>query len=69
MVTTKNIKLVAWLRYQEIHPDKVEKISRGKARYYFEIPEDEWCELQKEFDRSQFLKYAQCLDAVVDLAY
>lgn len=69
MVSTKNIKLVAWLRYTGTHPEKVEKISRGKARYHYEIQEDEWQQLQKEFDRSEFLKFAQCLDAVIDLAY
>jgi hypothetical protein len=69
MVKTKNIKLVAWLRLQGKHPEKVEKISRGKAMYFFSIDEEEWGEVQREFDRSEFLRYAQCLDAVIDLAY
>ena len=69
MVFTKNIKLVACLRFKGTHPEKVEKLSRGKARYHFKIEQEQWMELQKEFDRSDFLRYAQCLDAVVDLAY
>lgn len=69
MQETRNIKLVAYLRMNGVFPDRVTKISKGKARYGFEISEDKWLELQKEFDRSDFIKYGQCLDAVTDLAY
>lgn len=69
MQDTKNIKFCAWLRYSQIHPDKVEKLSRGKARYFYKITDDEWAGLKREFDRSEFIKYAQCLDAICDLAY
>lgn len=69
MVKIKNIKFVAWLRLKGIHPDEVEKISRGRAKYGFKLEEEKLKELQKEFDRSEFLTYAQCMDAVIDLAY
>jgi hypothetical protein len=69
MQETRNIKLVAYLRMKGIYPDKVMKISKGKARYGFEISDSEWLDLQKEFDRSEFIRYGQCLDAVTDLAY
>ena len=66
---TVNVKFVAYLRLKGIHPEKVQKISRGKARYHFEMNEEKWAELKTEFDRSDYLKYAQNMDAVIDLAY
>lgn len=66
---TKNIKLVAYLRLKGIFPDQVVKISRGKAKYVFNMAADKWDSLHKEFDRSEFIRYAQCIDAVTDLAY
>lgn len=69
MQETRNIKLVAYLRLKGRHPDKVTKLERGKARYGFEMSPEKWSAWQKEFDRSDFLTYGQCLDAVTDLAY
>lgn len=67
---TKNVKFVAFLRLKGIHSDKVEKYARGKAVYIFEkLTETQWDALKQEFDRSDFLTYAQCLDSVIDLAY
>jgi len=69
MLMSKNIKFVAYLRLHGIHPDKIVKQSRGKAVYGFEMSPDKWQELQQEFDKSEHLKYAQCLDAIMDLAF
>jgi hypothetical protein len=66
---TKNIKFVAYLRFKGIFSTKVIKLSRGKAEYCFSMNELEWLKHKQDFDRSDFLTYAQCLDAVVDLAY
>lgn len=66
---SKNIKFIAFLRLKDIHPDKVEKFARGKANYYFNIAEGEWTELKAEFNKSEYIRYAQCIDAVMDLAY
>lgn len=66
---TKNIKFVAYLRFKGHEILKIERIARGKARYWFDLTEDEWVNLKLEFDRSNECKYAQCLDAVVDLAH
>ena len=69
MQETKNIKLVAYLRLMGIFPDKVDIISRGKAKYIFMMDDEKWRALKQEFDQSDFIRYAQCMDAVVDLAY
>ena len=69
MIETRNVKLVAYLRMKGIFPDSVQKISRGKAKYLFNLSEAKWTELHTEFDRSEFITYAQCMDAVVDLAH
>lgn len=69
MMSSKNIKFVAYLRLKGYHATKVQKQERGKALYFFEIPSEKWQELQQDFDKSLELKYAQCLDAVMDLAF
>jgi Domain of unknown function (DUF5659) len=69
MFETKNVKFVAFLRFKGIHPDEVKKISRGKANYLFNSDAQTWDKLKQEFDRSDFIKYGQCIDAIVDLAY
>lgn len=69
MMETKNVKFVAFLRYNGIHPDQVNKISRGKAQYNFNMTKDEWDKHKQDFNRSEFIKYGQCIDAVLDLAY
>jgi len=67
---TKNVKFVAYLRLKGVHSDKVEKYSRGKAKYIFnQLTEAMWDQYKQEFDRSEFITYAQCLDSVIDLAY
>ena len=66
---TKNIKFVAYLKLKSIHPESVVKISRGKAEYHFEIDAKDWEQLKLDFDKSDYLRYAQCLDSIVDLAY
>lgn len=70
MFETKNVKFVAFLRMKGIHSDKVEKYSRGKAKYVFhKITPPEWEHFKQEFDRSDFITYAQNLDAVIDMAF
>ena len=66
---TKNIKFVAYLRLKGTHADRVEKISRGKAKYHFNMDLPTWEKHKQDFDRSEYLLYAQSLDAVIDLAY
>lgn len=69
MLETKNVKFVAFLRLKGIHPDEIKKIARGKASFLFKMTEETWMSLKQEFDRSDFIKYGQCIDAIVDLAY
>ena len=66
---SKNIKFVAYLRFLGIHPNEVQRYQRGKAKYVYAMTEEKWIDLKKKFDKSEFIKYAQCLDAVVDLAF
>lgn len=69
-LSTKNVKFVAFLRMKSIYHDGIEKIAKGRAKYiYQKVDLNNWNKLKLEFDRSEFLKYAQHLDAVVDLAY
>lgn len=69
---TRNIKFSAFLRMKGIHPDSVQKLSRGKATYGYSsksMTPGAWDQLKSEFDKSEFIVYAQCLDAILDLAY
>lgn len=71
MVThrTKNIKFCAFLRFKGIHPSTVEKIARGKAIYCYQMEDIDWNNLKLDFDKSDFIEYANCMDAIKDLAY
>lgn len=66
---SKNIKFIAYLRLMDVHPDKVEAFSKGKATYYFDVQEDVWRKLKADFNASPYLNYAQSIEAVKDLAY
>lgn len=69
---TRNVKFAAFLRMKHYHPDSIEKIGRGKANYGYsksKITDSDWAQLKSEFDESDFIKYAQSLDAIIDLAY
>ncbi len=69
---TRNIKLAAFLRMNGIHPDNLDKVGRGKCVYGYSrshVPLEKWEKLKSEFDRSDFITYAQCLDAILDLAF
>lgn len=66
---SKNIKFCAYLRYKKIFPDKIEVFSRGKAEYKYDIGATEWEMLKLEFDKSDFIDYADCMDKIKDLAY
>ena len=69
---TRNIKFAAYLRMKGFHPDEVQKLSRGKAVYGYSrssVTPDAWDKLKADFDKSEFITYAQCLDAILDLAF
>lgn len=68
-IPTKNVKFVAYLRLVGVTPTQVVKEGRGKAEFTFNLSESEWQKLKLDFDKSDCLKYAQALDAVMDLAY
>ena len=66
---SKNIKLIAYLRFKGIHPDKVEKIGPRKAIYHFNMSKEDWAQTRLDFDKSEFYTYSQCLDAIIELAH
>lgn len=66
---SRNIKFCAFLKLKGINPVEVVKISRGKAEYVFDISKGDWEKHQVEFNQSQFLDYANNLEAIKDLAY
>jgi hypothetical protein len=67
--SSKNIKFCAYLRYRKFYPKDINVFSRGKAEYFYEIGATEWEMLKLEFDKSDFIDYADCLDKIKDLAY
>ena len=66
---TKNIKFCAYLRLQKINPFKVEKLGRGKGIFFFLLTEDRWDILKMNFNNSEYIEYAHCLEACKDLCY
>ena len=69
MIWSRNIKFCAYLRLKGIHPETINKISKGKAEYGFKIAEKEWDQLQVIFNKSECMLFAQALDAIKDMAY
>lgn len=69
MQKTKNINFCAFLRMNQVHPDDVEVVRRGKAIYCYDMTEEKWGSWKRAFDRSDFIEYANCLNAIKDLAY
>ena len=67
--TTTDIKFCAYLRLKGVNPDDVNVIRKGKAEYIYEISDEEWIEWKQEFNKSSFIEYANCLNAIKDLAY
>lgn len=66
---TKNIKFCAYLKLKGHSPIEVMIQSRGKAAYVYKMEQADWAKLQVEFNQSDFLVYAQNLEAIKDLAY
>lgn len=69
MITTKNIKLCAYLKIKGINPIEVVKISKGKAEYCYDIPKAEFEQHQVRFNQSKYLDYANAIESIKDLAY
>lgn len=69
MQRTKNVKLCAYLKLRGINPVQVRKIEKGRAEYVYELEDARWTQLQVDFNQSDFLTYAQALEAIKDLAY
>lgn len=69
MKSSKNIKFCAFLRYKKIHPVEINVFARGKAEYFYDIGATEWEMLKLDFNKSDFIDYADCLDKIKDLAY
>ena len=66
---TKNIKFCAFLKLFNINPFEVIKLDRGRAEYVYDIDQKDWEKWQVKFNNSQFLDYANNLEAIKDLAY
>ncbi len=66
---SRNIKFCAYLRFRKIHPKSVKVFAKGRATYHYDMAEEDWRKLKIEFDKSDFVEYGNCMDAIKDLAY
>jgi hypothetical protein len=57
------------MRLKKIHPSSVEKVSPGRAIYHYNMSEDEWAQLQRDFDKSEFVEYSNCINSIKNLSY
>ncbi len=69
VMESRNVKFCAYLRYRKIHPDNVEIFAKGRAIYIYKMSQEDWRKLKIEFDKSEFVEYGNCMDAIKDLAY
>lgn len=68
---TKNIKFCAFLKLHNINPVQVDRLpgQKGKAEYVYDLTQEDWDRWQIKFNNSDFLAYANNLEAIKDLAY
>lgn len=72
MYYTVNYLFAAYLQTKtggEYAISRVEKVSVGKAKYFFDITSDEAEKRKFEFSQSDFLRFEQIRRSTIDLAY
>lgn len=69
MLNSTDLWFCAFLMSKGYTVQKYDTISRGKARFYFTIEEDEWKKLKLEFSNSELAKFKMLIDQLKDLSY
>lgn len=67
--STTDIWFSAFLLYKGFEVTKLDKLSRGKAKLYFQLSSEKWDELKLEFNHSEFIKFKALVNQVKDLGY
>jgi len=69
MKATTDLWFSAWLQHKGYKLTKYDIINRGRARYYFNLTEDEWKQEKLEFNNSDLSKFKIILESLKDLSY
>lgn len=68
-IRTKNIKLCAYLNLKGINPVEVIKLGKGRGEFVFDLMDQQWNQHQIDFNNSDYIKYAHCIESIKDLCY
>lgn len=69
MQNSTDLWFCAFLMSRGFEVKKYDVIFRGKARFYFDISEDDWKKYKLEFNNSDLVKYKMLIDQLKDLSY
>lgn len=69
MIVTKNIGLCAYLKLRGCKIVQVDKVSRGKAEYTFEINQSEYEVYKINYEQSEYKLFYDQLSSVKELSY
>ena len=68
-IGTKDVWFSAYLQDLGHEIVAVNRITRGKAEYMFELSEEDWRKLKLDFHNSKLSKYKSLISKLKDLAY
>lgn len=69
MMSSTDLWFCAFLIDKGYQIQKYDIVARGKAKFYFEIEEDEWKKFKLEFNNSDLSKFKMLIDQLKDLSY
>lgn len=69
MKETTDLFFAAFLKFKGYEISDYQVLSRGKAKYKFDISDDEYKKLKLEFIKSDISKIKQIMEELKDLAY
>lgn len=69
MLSSTDLWFCAFLVSKGHNVTKFDVIARGKAKYYFNISDDEWKKLKLEFNNSELANFKMLIDKLKDLSY
>jgi hypothetical protein len=66
---TTDIWFASFLKFKEYSLIDYEVIARGKAKYHFDISDEDWKKMKLEYLNSDLSKLKQIMEEIKDLAF
>jgi hypothetical protein len=69
MLSSTDLWFCSYLVNKGFKVAKYDILSRGKAKFYFDIDEEDWKKYKLEFNNSELSKFKMIIDQLKDLSY